>query len=350
MSDQRGDVLVGCCTRRAVVGGIAASLLPVQSARGAQAAARSGVIDVHHHIVPPFYKESARAWLTATASNVAEVLAWTPERSLDAMDRAGVQTAIMSVSAPALTFATGRDAIELARRCNDYAAQVQRNHPDRFRFFAVLPMPDVAGSIAEAARAVDALGAVGVGLLSNYGGRYLGDPAFAPLFDAAAAGGKLVYVHPTSAPCCQGLIPGVLDPLLEFPVDTGRTITSLLWSGRFSRSPSLRFIFSHGGGIVPMIAERIASAGFINPALAARVPEGARAALATLFVDTASVANPQGMAALRAMLPENHILFGTDFPWGDLARSLGGLERLDLPDTVLRGIERDNARRLIAIG
>ncbi len=339
-----------CCSRRAVLAGLGAAALPI----GAQAAplvtvTRQGVIDIHHHIVPPFYKAGARPWLARTASNVADVLAWTPERSLAAMDAAGVETAVLSLSAPGFDFLHGAEARRMAQRCNDYAAQLQHDHAGRFRFFAALPMPDVSGAIDEAVRALDTLDAAGLGLLSNYSGRYLGDPAFAPLFEKAASRGAIIYVHPTSAQCCQGLVPGVLDPLLEFPVDTGRTISSLLWSGTFSRWSRLRFVFSHGAGILPVVAERISAAGLINRSLAARVPEGPRAALERLFVDTASVANRAGIGALDGTVPPEHILFGTDFPWGNLERSLSSLEHIGLPSARIEAIERLNARALLGL-
>jgi predicted TIM-barrel fold metal-dependent hydrolase len=208
-------------------------------------------------------------------------------------------------------------------------------------------MPDVDGAIREAERALRLDGAKGVGLLSNYDGRYLGEPEFAPLFDWLEKREAIVYVHPTDAPCCAGLVPGLATPLIEFPVDTGRTIASLLWSGTFSRCPRIRFVFSHGGGVLPMVAERVIAMGFVDRALAAKVPEGAAAALSRLYVDTASVTSAPAMAAVRAWLPPEHILYGTDFPWGTLAASRSALTRLGLPPEQLAAIESGNAAALL---
>jgi predicted TIM-barrel fold metal-dependent hydrolase len=281
------------------------------------------------------------------ATGVDAVMAWTPDASLKAMDEARVERAILSISSPGVHFGDTAQARNVARECNDYAAALVSAHPRRFAFFAALPMPDVEGSILEAERALKLPGAKGIGLLSNYGGRYLGDPAVRPLFDWLGKRGANVYVHPTDAPCCAGLVPDLATPLIEFPVDTGRTISSLLWSGTLSALPAVRFIFSHGGGVLPMVAERVIAMGFVNRDLAARVPEGAAVALSRLYVDTASVTSPPAMAALLAWLAPDHVLYGTDFPWGTLAASRTALARLALPADKLSAIERGNAVRLL---
>lgn len=332
-----------------MMGGTAALVLSGSVRAGAQQPFATAAIDVHHHFLPPFYKPLVKGWMDAFATGVDAVLAWTPEASLAAMDEARVERAILSISSPGVHFGSDPQAGDVARECNDYAAALGRRHPGRFGFFAALPMPDVDGAIREAERALALDGVHGVGLLSNYAGRYLGDPAFRPLFEWLGARGTQVYVHPTDAPCCAGLVPELATPLIEFPVDTGRTISSLLWSGVLSAYPELRFIFSHGGGVLPMVAERVIAMGFVNPELAARVPEGAATALAKLYVDTASVTTPGAMAALQAWLPEEQILYGTDFPWGTLAASRASLARLQLPPDRLTAIERANAARLLGL-
>ena len=335
-------------SRRAVLSGMAASLAIGESLRAAAPAPfATTAIDVHHHFLPPFYKPLAKGWLDKFATGVAAVLAWTPEASLSAMDEARVSRAILSISSPGVHFGDDAQARDVARDCNDYAVSLGRQHPGRFALFAALPMPDVAGAIREAERALALDGARGVGLLSNYGGRYLGEPEFRPLFEWLNGRGAIVYVHPTDAPCCAGLVPQLATPLIEFPVDTARTIASLLWSGTLSAFPNLRFIFSHGGGAMPMVMERVVAMGFVDRSLMARVPEGAVAALARLYVDTASVTGASAMAALTKWLPEGHILYGTDFPWGGVASSRAALARLGLPPERLAAIESGNALALL---
>ena len=100
------------------------------------------------------------------------------------------------------------------------------------------------------------LKAEGICLLTNYGGRYLGDPKFDPVFEELNRRGAVVYVHPTEGPCTCGFeLPAAS---LEYPFDTTRAIASLLFSGTFSRARNIKFIFSHAGGTIPFIADRLA--------------------------------------------------------------------------------------------
>ncbi|MGZ5879636.1 MAG: amidohydrolase family protein [Croceibacterium sp.] len=338
-------------SRRAALGAATAALTLGGALRAASPPQfTTSAIDVHHHFLPPFYKPLVKGWMNKFATGVAAVMAWTPEASLAAMDEARVGRAVLSISSPGVHFGDDAQARDVARDCNNYAAALGKQHPGRFDFFAALPMPDVDGAIHEAERALALYGARGVGLLSNYGGRYLGDAKFRPLFEWLNRRGAVVYVHPTDAPCCAGLVPQLATPLIEFPVDTARTIASLLWSGTLSAFPNIRFVFSHGGGVLPMVAERIVAMGFVDRSLQAKVPEGAPAALARLYVDTASVTGAAAMAALTKWLPDGHILYGTDFPWGTLASSRQALVRLGLPATSLAAIESRNASALLGYG
>ena len=180
-----------------MLAGTAATLALGTSGRGADGPRfATPALDVHHHFLPPFYKPLAKPWLDKFATGVAAVMAWSPEASLAAMDEAAVRTAVLSISSPGVHFGDDRQAVDVARECNDYAVALGAAHPGRFQFFAALPLPDVEGAIREAERALALNGARGVGMLSNYGGRYLGEPQFKPLFDWLNRRGAVVYVHP----------------------------------------------------------------------------------------------------------------------------------------------------------
>ncbi len=311
------------------------------------------IIDIHQHFLPAFYAKAVKHWLDAGFASPA-VSSWQASKTIAAMDSADVALSFLSISSPGFAFAHGHAAGRAARACNDEAAQLCRDYPGRFRFFAALPMPDVSQSLDVLARARQTPGFAGAGLLTNYNGHYLGDPAFVPLLEELDRNGDIVFVHPTEAPCCRNLLPDVPMPsVVEFAADTARTITSLLWAGLLSRFGRIRFIFTHGGGALPMILGReqvVPSTFGIGPRLAARVPEGVEAALGKLYVDTASVTNRAGIAALRAWLPDSQILFGSDFPYAPLERSIGGLERLALEPSTRGAIMAGNARRLFDMG
>jgi 6-methylsalicylate decarboxylase len=333
-------------TRRSVLGGIATMPLLGFSDPGRATIAAPHRIDVHHHFLPPAYVARKREQVIRISSGIDSVLHWVPQRSIEAMDEHGIETSFLSLSAPGVWFGDAEEARSLARLCNDYAAEAKSDHRGRFRFFAVLPFPDVEGSLREIAYAFDTLGADGVGLFTNYAGKYLGDASLFPLYEELNRRKAAVYVHPILAPCCAGLQPAIPPAFLEFPFDTTRSVTSLLYSGALERFPDIRFIFSHGAGAVPMLVERIAAIATLprSEVVPVQDPVGQ---LRRIYVDTASITNPAAFGAARALLPIEHILFGTDYPYTPPQLGLQGIPRLGLSQSETRLIERDNALRLL---
>jgi predicted TIM-barrel fold metal-dependent hydrolase len=305
-------------------------------------------IDVHHHILPPDYVRrvgDARIGPLILAGRTPQ---WTPAQSIEAMDRNGIATAVTSISAPGVWFGDVRETRDLARHCNEYAATIRRDHPGRFGMFASLPLPDVDASLAEIEHGLDVLHADGIGLLTSYGDRYPGDPAFAPVFDELDRRGAVVYFHPTAAPCCHCL-PEIPAATLDFPFDTTRAITSLLYGGTLARCRNIRFIFSHAGGAVPFLAERIARLA-VRPGFKEKVPNGVIPELQRLYYDTALSANRHAFAALLSLTTPSNVLFGSDYPFAPeatMTATVRGLAELGLDDGVLRGIERENALGLL---
>ena len=99
-------------------------------------------IDVHHHILPPNYVEIVGDDRIGPLILAGKTPEWTPQMSIEAMDRNGIQTALTSISAPGLWFGETQETIDLCRHCNEYAAEITRDHPTRFGVFASLPLPD----------------------------------------------------------------------------------------------------------------------------------------------------------------------------------------------------------------
>jgi predicted TIM-barrel fold metal-dependent hydrolase len=286
--------------------------------------------------------------VAARSRGYTQVLDWTPEQSLADMDAGGTATAVLSMTAPVwLTDAAG--AIALARDANDYAAGLVQRYRGRFAAFVTLPLPDIDGSLAEVGRGLDELHFQGVALLSNYHDTYLGDARFAPLLAELNRRAAVAYVHPTVASCCQNLVPDLSPAFLELPFDTTRTIANLLYSGSLSRYRRIRWIFAHGGGSLPFLANRLSQWARARPDLAARLPDGPMAELQRLNFDTASVTNAQSLAALGRFVPWTQVLFGTDFPY---VRTLP--QRDELASNLSSAAERQavewrNAARLLAL-
>src|SRR5262245_32568593 len=247
-----------------------------------QSSAR-GLIDVHHHIVPPFYLAGYRDHIAGSRGGEVSAawLEWTPDHSLRAMDTHGVEMALVSLSTPGVWLGDARSARDISRRCNEYAADLCRLHPGRFGRFATVPLPDVEGSLREIEYACDVLQADGVGVLTSYGDRWLGDLAYAEVFDELNRRKAVVFVHPTTPSCCQNLMPGIAPLIAEVPQDTTRAIINMLFSGTFVRNRDIRFIFTHAGGTLPMVAGRIAHYG--PPQLSTNAPNGLEHELRRLY-------------------------------------------------------------------
>ena len=238
-------------TRRNVLGGAAGlafgSFAATRAKAQAPASAKIPIVDVHHHLAPPAFI----ADLKKRGSDERKLMEWTPEKSLADMDGAGVATAMLSITEPGIWFGDDDAAVTLAHACNEYGAKLVADGGGRFGLFAVLPLPSVEGSLREIAYAFDTLKADGVGLMTSYGDKWLGDSAFAPVMDELNRRKAVVYTHPIQPACCRNLIAEVPRSVVEFGTDTTRTIASLLFTGTASRCPDIKFIFSHAGGTMP---------------------------------------------------------------------------------------------------
>jgi len=307
-------------------------------------------IDIHHHFVSPSFLQTLTERNTKTP--VPGLAAWkgyAPARAVETLDRIGIQTAMLSITAPGVWFGDAAQAGRLAREMNEYAAaRLVGDYRGRFGLFAVLPLPDVPGTLREIEYAFDTLKADGVGILTSYGPAYLGDPSFAPVLAELNRRRAIVYTHPTDAQCCMNLVPGVANQMLEYPTDTTRTIVSLIASEAAAKYPDIRFIFSHAGGTITAVAGRVLGQG-APPDAFTRAPEpnSRLSHLRRFYYDTAGSANPVAMAALRALVPLSQILFGTDAPFVDGAPQVKGLQASGFNASELADVERANALRLL---
>lgn len=310
--------------------------------------ASSSRIDVQHHILPPDYLAAVGRDAVARTLVSGRCPEWRPQDSIEALDRNGIGTAILSLSAPGFHFGDPKKAADLAARCNDYAAQMVRDHPGRFGFFAILPLPHVDAALRELSRACDDLGADGAALLTSYDGLYLGDPALAPVLDEIDRRGLVTFVHPADLPEGRPL-PQFPAATLEFPFDTTRAITNLVYSGTMARLRRLRFIFSHAGGTLPLLADRIGRLQMKRPELAEAAPDGFLAEVRRHYFDIALSAGPRVLKPLLDTVPAEQVLFATDYPHAGeetMTATVRALTGQGLPEALVAQIESGNARHL----
>ena len=333
--------------RDLLAGGLAALAFGASSlAAPALAQSRQGEarrIDVHHHLVPPVYLAAIAEQRVGSAPRP-----WSPEISLEEMDRHGIATAVVSIIQPGVWLKAGRDKSRaMAREVNDYGARMVQDHPGRFGLWAGIPLPDIDGSLNEIAYAFDTLRADGIGLMTSYDDKYLGNTSFAPVWDELNRRKAVVYTHPQTPDCCRNIAVDAPPSLLEFATDTTRAITSLLFSGTAARYPDIRWIFSHSGGTAPFLLSRFLQQEMVMKERAARLPRGVLFELKKFYYDTAQGNHKGALDALRALAPMAQILFGTDFPLRPTIEEIDGLAAYGFTPDDLAAIERDNALRLL---
>jgi aminocarboxymuconate-semialdehyde decarboxylase len=268
-------------------------------------------IDTHHHLIPPFYFEEAEEDGQLTGGLTPPP--WSADAALGFLDSLGIDAAITSISTPGVHLGDDAKGRSLARRCNEFAAELVSQHPARFGGFAILPLPDVEGSLAELEYSLDTLKLDGVCLMSNAGGRYLGDAAFKELFEELQRRGAVVFVHPTASPDPQAHEMGLTDNLIDYPIDTTRTVAQLHYSGTFARTPDVRYVFAHAGGAIPYLAGRFAIVDEMG-VMGAGLPP-ASDSLRRIYYDTALAWGDPVMHTLATIAGPRQILFGTDFPY-----------------------------------
>ncbi len=326
----------------------AAATLPSCSSTGTSAPPR--LVDTHHHFYPPEYQKAWLDWeVERKIPHFTQQVGWTVQKALADMDKAGVRTAILSLaSTPGVWFDKGpAAAIAMARTCNEFGAKMVRDHPGRFGLFATLPMLDVEASLKEIAYAFDVLKADGVGLQTNYGDKWPGDPAYKAVFDELNRRKAVVYFHPLVASCCGRLSVGTFPAVLEVPHDTTRAVASLLLSGTLARNRDTKWLFSHAGGTVPMLAGRMDYFFKFRPDAKNIAPEGFEAEFRRLYYDTANATHPSSMAALLKLVPESQVVFGTDYPYVPMDTQADAVRKLGLPESTVRAIESGNAVNLL---
>jgi predicted TIM-barrel fold metal-dependent hydrolase len=325
----------------------------------AQSPAAARRIDVHQHFASP-------TWIQRTVASgragFQPLQNWTPARALEDMDKAGVELSFLSSTQPGVAFtddfAAERDtAIRVAREMNEYGARLVSDHKGRFGLFAVIPLPDVDAALKEIAYAFDTLKADGVGLMTSYGNHYIGEAMFQPVLEELNRRRAVLYSHPTDGPCCHN-VGGQPPNTIEWFTDTARAILSVVVEGAgppatrapsaATRYPNITYIWSHGGGTLIGVAQRVV--GTVSAADLSRPPQpGSRLYhVRRFYYDTAFAPNPVLMSGLTRLLGgTSQLVFGSDYPFGNAAGTADGLKTLGFTDADLRGIDRENALRIV---
>ncbi|HZS59966.1 MAG TPA: amidohydrolase family protein [Gemmatimonadaceae bacterium] len=304
-------------------------------------------IDVHAHYIPESYRAALLDSGHARPDGFPVIPAWSAEEHVAAMDRLGIATSLLSISSPGVHLRDHRaDTRDRAREVNEAGRRAVFDHPGRFGLFASLPLPDVDAAVAEIAYCCDRLDVDGFTLLINVGGRYLGEPAFQPVFRELDRRRARLFIHPTSPACWAETSLGRPRPLLEFFFDTTRAVVDLILNGTIARHPGIEFIIPHAGATLAMVADRVSAFARlleVDPAV------DVLRDLGRLHFDLAGFPVPRQLDALLTLTTLEHLHYGSDYPFTRELAAATARERLaavgDPPGSLLEAL-RANTERL----
>jgi len=272
-----------------------------------------------------------------------------PEQRVAEMDEAGIDMQILSVTTPQVYFLQGQAAVDLARRCNDYLADIVRSYPTRFRALASVPLtadPDAA--VREFVRCLDDLGMVGAIIGSNIDGRPIDDPAFDAFYAEADRRATTLFIHPMVPAGIEVMNPYALAPLVGFMFDTTLAVSRLIFSGFFERYPRVKVLVGHLGAAVPYLAGRL-DIGWRSYSDCQGIPHPPTEYIRRLYLDTVSFHAPALRCALETVGPDR-IVFGSDYPHviGDVGGAIASIQQA-LPATTHDGVLGHTAAELFGI-
>jgi len=269
------------------------------------------------------------------------------ERKLEQMDRAGLGMSVLSLNIPGFDGLDPADAPSVAREVNAEMAEIASSRPDRLSSLAALPMQVPQEAAAELERAV-AGGMKGAILYSNAGGRSLDEPDFRVVFETAARLDAPLLMHPTYPLSAPSLQAHALVPVIGFLFDTTTATMRLILDGVFQRHPDLKLIVGHAGSVIPYIVGRIDYES-------SRIPGGLGAleglpseGIQKLYVDTVT-AWPPSLSLVVDYLGADRVLYATDHPFWDPARTREAMAEVELSSADREAIESGNARRLLGL-
>lgn len=286
-------------------------------------------VDVHCHNILPDFVNALDAH-GAALDETFPLPAWNVESHLEFMDAAGIKMSVLSMPAPQPYFGDAAECRDIIRRYNEQTAAICREYPDRFRFVAALPLPDVQMAIDEAAYALDSLGAVGVKLATNSRGQYLGDAALEPLMQMLNERKAVVIVHPHKpVPVNDNIIATAPLAIYEYPAETTRAVINMIARNVPARYPDIKWVIPHCGSFLPMAIPRMKAVLPVMVAKGLMQPVDFEANLAQFYYDLAGTPSAEAIASMLTITTPDHIMYGSDYPYQPVAALVPGIRRLE---------------------
>ena len=307
-------------------------------------------IDLHSHAITQGYLD----YIKVNGAEMDEgfpIPGWDVEKHIAFMDKAGIQTSVLTMPAPQPFFGDAEASAAVCRKYNEECAALKARYPGRFMFCAALPLPDVPHALEEASYALEVLGADGIKLATNSYGQYLGDPALDTLMAYLNAQKAVIILHPHKPSAVNAqLIADVPLASYEYLAETSRAVLNMVAHNVLVRYPNLKVVVPHCGSFLPNALPRFRSLLPVMVKQGIMQPVDVDANLSKLYYDLAGAPTDDVLDALLTITTPDHILYGSDYPYVAEPVLISGKQALEgrLASHGLnpQDIFTDNARRL----
>ncbi|ONM49270.1 amidohydrolase family protein [Nocardia donostiensis] len=314
-----------------------------------------------HFTTPAFLSGPGRAMAeqarAAGGGPILDLLGELGDERIAAMDRAGIDVQVLSLTAPGVEQSDPREAASLARETNDHLAEAVRRHPARFAAFATLPTAVPERAADELERVVREHGFVGALINGHTRGRYLDDEFFWPILERAEALRVPIYLHPTPPPrpVVEASYLGNYPPEVAetfatsgwgWHIETATHVLRIVLSGAFDRFPELQLVIGHMGEGLSFMMPRFEQ--IMSHVVKLERPVGEYFTTNLHYTFAAFNWTPTFLNLLL-QVGADRILFATDHPYGsmDIARSF--LDQLPVGRPDREQIAYRNAERLLRL-
>ena len=292
---------------------------------------------------PEVWREASRRLLDLTGE-------WLQE-----MDRSGVDVAVLSLNSPGIQAEADKAvATAGALRVNDFLAEVIAANPTRFAGFAALPLQDPSAAAKELDRAVTELGLKGALVNAHTLGVYLDDPSLRVVWETAERLDVPLYLHPGNGYDAAHVLSGhpeLIGPMWSWGTDTSTHALRLIFGGVFDDFPNAKLLLGHMGEGLPYTLWRLDSrwAFHNHHGIELRRGDPSEYLRTNLYITTSGVCSEPPLTCALSALGADHVLFGTDYPFEDMATATEFLDRVQISEDDRASIAHVNAESLLRI-
>ncbi len=329
-----------------------------------------GCIDVHTHVVPldfPAYlgRHVGARWPTMVDAKpchrhvmlqgkvyrTVSHQAWDGNVRAEDMARTSVDRQVLSPMPELLSYwLEGEDGAVMCQFLNESIAGMVADAPDRFHGLGAVPLQDVDRAIATLDHACHVLKLSGVEIGSNINGVSIGDARFRPFFEAAAAWGAAIFVHPMRPAGMDRMVgPPLFEQALGFPGEIGLAAVSMITGGTLAALPDLRIAFSHGGGSLQVLIPRLQQVWECRADVREALAEAPRDAARRMYYDDL-LYDATAIEALIRLAGPTQVMVGTDYPFAIMDREpMARVNELSVDDETKQLLRSGNARRWLGL-